>query len=174
MNTRGMLGGVIAAVLLVACAAPGAQQRSKTCPGNSCDVEVQVVMVGGAPVVQVDFDEVRFPRGNANSTITWKLKDSPQWQFKDTSIAPHTARRRRQGYDLGERMALADRVPEQLGRELHGPEREQQAVEALVQHHRLPQDGRRAGDAGSGTYQRRAMRLAARSAICARLVIASS
>jgi len=91
MNTRGMLGGVIAAVLLVACAAPGAQQRSKTCPGNSCDVEVQVVMVGGAPVVQVDFDEVRFPRGNANSTITWKLKDSPQWQFKDTSIAPHTA-----------------------------------------------------------------------------------
>jgi len=90
MNTRGMLGGVIAAVLLVACAAPGAQQRSKTCPGNSCDVEVQVVMVGGAPVVQVDFDEVRFPRGNANSTLTWKLKDSPQWQFKDTSIAPHT------------------------------------------------------------------------------------
>ena len=90
MNTRGVLGGVIAAVLLVACAAPGAQQRSKTCPGNSCDVEVQVVMVGGAPVVQVDFDEVRFPRGNANSTLTWKLKDSPQWQFKDTSIAPHT------------------------------------------------------------------------------------
>ena len=91
MNTRGMLGGVIAAVLLVACAAPGAQQRSKTCPGNSCDVEVQVVMVGGAPVVQVDFDEVRFPKGNRDVTVVWKLKDSPQWTFKETSIAPHTS-----------------------------------------------------------------------------------
>ena len=69
---------------------PARSGRSKTCPGNSCDVEVQVIMVGGAPRVQVDFDEIRFPRGNANSTITWKLKDSPQWQFKDTSIAPHT------------------------------------------------------------------------------------
>ena len=91
MTTRGVLGGVIAAVLLVACAAPGAQQRSKTCPGNSCDVEVQVVMVGGAPVVQVDFDEVRFPKGNRDVTVVWKLKDSPQWTFKETSIAPYTA-----------------------------------------------------------------------------------
>jgi len=91
MTTRGVLGGVIAAVLLVACAAPGAQQRSKTCPGNSCDVEVQVVMVGGAPVVQVDFDEVRFPKGNRDVTVVWKLKDSPQWTFKETSIAPHTS-----------------------------------------------------------------------------------
>ena len=91
MKIHGVLCGLTAAVLLTACAAPGAQQRSKTCPGNSCDVEVQVVMVGGAPRVQIDFDEIRFPRGNANSTITWKLKDSPQWQFKDTSIAPHTS-----------------------------------------------------------------------------------
>ena len=90
MKFHGVLCGLTAAALLTACAAPGAQQRSKTCPGNSCDVEVQVVMVGGAPRVQIDFDEIRFPRGNANSTITWKLKDSPQWQFKDTSIAPHT------------------------------------------------------------------------------------
>ena len=87
MTTRGVLGGVIAAVLLVACAAPGAQQRSKTCPGNSCDVEVQVVMVGGAPVVQVDFDEVRFPKGNRDVTVVWKLKDSPQWTFKETTSA---------------------------------------------------------------------------------------
>jgi hypothetical protein len=54
-------------------------------------VEVQVVMVGGAPKVQIDFDEIRFPRGNQNVTVTWKLKDSPQWTFKDTSIAPHTS-----------------------------------------------------------------------------------
>jgi hypothetical protein len=53
-------------------------------------VEVQVVMVGGTPKVQIDFDELRFPRGNQNVTVTWKLKDSPEWQFKETSIAPHT------------------------------------------------------------------------------------
>ena len=91
MKTRGALCGVVAAVMLTACAMSGAQTgRSKTCPGNSCDVEVQVVMVAGVPKVQIDFDELRFPRGNQNVTVTWKLKDSPEWQFKDTSIAPHT------------------------------------------------------------------------------------
>ena len=92
MKSHGLLCGLVAAVLLVACASPGAQTgRSKTCPGNSCDVEVQVTMVGGAPRVVVDFDEIRFPRGNQNATITWKLANSPQWQFKDTSITPYTA-----------------------------------------------------------------------------------
>jgi len=94
MKIRSVLCGITAVVLLAACASPGAQtggpRASKTCPGNSCDVEVSVVMVGGTPTVQVDFDELRFPRGNQNVTLTWKLKDSPQWQFKDTSIAPHT------------------------------------------------------------------------------------
>lgn len=94
MKMRVVLGGLVAAVLLVACAAPGAQTgaaRSRTCPGNSCDVEVRVVMVGGQPAIQIDADELRFPRGNQDSTIVWKLKDSPQWTFKETSIAPHTA-----------------------------------------------------------------------------------
>ena len=92
MKIRGVLCGVVAAVMLTACAMSGAQTgRSKTCPGNSCDVEVQVVMVGGQPQVQVDFDELRFPRGNQDATITWKLKDSPEWQFRETSIAPHTS-----------------------------------------------------------------------------------
>jgi len=92
MKTHHILCGVVAAILLAACASPGAQTgRSKTCPGNSCDVEVQVTMVGGAPTVVIDFDEIRFPKGNQNSTITWKLKDSPQWTFKETSIAPYTA-----------------------------------------------------------------------------------
>jgi hypothetical protein len=92
MKAHGVWCGVVAAVFLAACAAPVAQPggRSKTCPGSSCDVEVQVVMVGGAPRVQIDFDELRFPRGNQNVTVTWKLKDSPEWTFKDTSIAPHT------------------------------------------------------------------------------------
>jgi len=92
MKMSGVLCGVVAAVLLAACASLGAQTgRSKVCPGNSCDVEVQVVMVAGVPKVEVDFDEIRFPRGNQNATITWKLKDSPQWTFKDTSVAPHTS-----------------------------------------------------------------------------------
>ena len=91
MKRSNVLCGVLAAVLLSACAMSGAQTgRSKVCPGNSCDVEVQVVMVGGAPRVQVDFDELRFPKGNRDVTVTWKLKDSPQWQFKDASIAPFT------------------------------------------------------------------------------------
>jgi hypothetical protein len=91
MNVRAALYGLLAAVLLAGCAHTGAQTgRSKVCPGNSCDVEVQVTMVGGVPKVVIDFDELRFPRGNQNATITWKLKDSPQWQFKNTSIAPHT------------------------------------------------------------------------------------
>jgi hypothetical protein len=91
MKPRNVLCGVVAAILLSACAMSGAQPgRSKTCPGSSCDVEVQVVMVGGTPKVQIDFDELRFPRGNQNVTVTWKLKDSPEWTFKDTSIAPHT------------------------------------------------------------------------------------
>ena len=73
MKTHHILCGVVAAILLAACASPGAQTgRSKTCPGNSCDVEVQVTMVGGAPTVVIDFDEIRFPKGNQNSTITWK------------------------------------------------------------------------------------------------------
>ena len=90
MKRRNVLYGALAAVLLSACAMSGAQNRSKTCPGNSCDAEVQVVMVSGSPRVQVDFEELRFPRGNQNVTITWKLKDSPQWEFKETSIAPYT------------------------------------------------------------------------------------
>src|SRR5262245_19239404 len=91
MKARGVFCGVVAAILLAGCASLGAQNRSKTCPGNSCDVEVQVVMVAGVPKIEVDFDEIRFPRGNQNAKITWKLKDSPQWQFKETSIAPHTS-----------------------------------------------------------------------------------
>ena len=71
---------------------PGTQPnaRSKTCPGHSCDVEVRVKIVAGVPTIEIDFDELRFPRGNQDSTIVWKLKDSPQWTFKETSIAPHT------------------------------------------------------------------------------------
>ena len=91
MKIHSFLCGAVAALMLTACAMSGAQPgHSKVCPGNSCDVEVQVTMVGGTPRVVVDFDEIRFPRGNQNATVTWKLKDSPQWQFKETSIAPHT------------------------------------------------------------------------------------
>lgn len=91
MKRRNVLCGVVAAVFLSACAMSGAQTgRTKTCPGNSCDAEVQVVMVGGVPRVQIDFDELRFSKGNRDVTITWKLKDSPQWQFKETSITPYT------------------------------------------------------------------------------------
>jgi hypothetical protein len=92
MKIRGALYGLLAAVLLAGCAHTGAQTgRSKVCPGNSCDVEVRVKMVGGAPVIEIDVDELRFPRGNSDVTVVWKLKDSPQWTFKDTSIAPHTS-----------------------------------------------------------------------------------
>ena len=92
MKIHGFLCGLVTAVVLAACASPGAQVGvSKTCPGNSCDVAVKVVMVGGSPQVQVDFDDIHFPRGNQNATITWMLKDSPHWKFKDTSIAPHTS-----------------------------------------------------------------------------------
>jgi hypothetical protein len=92
MKAHGVLCGVVAAIFLAACAAPVAQPggRSKTCPGNSCDVEGQVVVVGGAPRVQVDFDELRFTRGNHDVTVVWKLKNSPDWTFKETSVAPHT------------------------------------------------------------------------------------
>lgn len=91
MKLHSVLCGAVAASMLMACAMSGAQPgRSKTCPGNSCDAEVQVVMVGGQPRVQIDFDELRFTRGNRDATITWKLKDSPQWEFRQTSIAPHT------------------------------------------------------------------------------------
>ena len=93
MKIRIVSCGVIAAVMLTACAMSGAQPsgRSKTCPGNSCDVEVRVRIVSGAPRIEIDFDELRFPRGNRDVTVVWKLKDSPDWTFKDTSIAPHTA-----------------------------------------------------------------------------------
>ncbi len=90
---NGVIAGVVAAALRAACAHSGAQTgaRAKVCPGNSCDVEVRVKMVAGKPTVEVDVDELRFPRGNADATIVWKLKDSPEWRFKETSIAPHTA-----------------------------------------------------------------------------------
>lgn len=93
IRPNGIVAAVIAAVLLGACAATGAQTgaRSKTCPGNSCDVEVRVTMVGGEPRLEVNVDELRFPRGNSDATIVWKLKDSPDWKFKETSIAPHTS-----------------------------------------------------------------------------------
>ena len=92
MNIRGALYGLLVAVFVAGCAHTGAQTgRSKACPGNSCDVEVRVKMVGGAPVIEIDFDELRFPRGNSDVTVVWKLKDSPQWTFKETSIAPHTS-----------------------------------------------------------------------------------
>ena len=91
MKIRGVLCGVVAAVLLCACAMSGAQTgRAKTCPGNSCDAEVRVRMVGGVARVDVDFDELRFPRGNGDVTVVWKLKDSPEWTFKENSITPHT------------------------------------------------------------------------------------
>ena len=92
MKAHGIWCGVVAAVVLAACAHPVAQPggRSKTCPGNSCDVEVRVTVVAGTPRVVVDFDELRFPRGNQDVTIVWKLKNSPDWTFKETSIAPHT------------------------------------------------------------------------------------
>src|SRR5215207_5580336 len=95
MKTHGVIGGLVAAALLAACAAPGAQtggpRSSKTCAGHSCDVEVRVTTVGGVPRIEIDADELRFPRGNRDTTIVWKLKDSPEWAFKDTSIAPHTS-----------------------------------------------------------------------------------
>jgi hypothetical protein len=92
MKFHSVLCGLTAAVLLSACAGAqtGGPRASKTCPGNSCDVEVRVTMVGGAPRVEIDFDQLRFPRGNQDVTVVWKLKDSPQWTFKETSIAPHT------------------------------------------------------------------------------------
>jgi hypothetical protein len=92
MNIRSALYGLLTAVLITGCAHTGAQTgRSKVCAGNSCDVEVRVKMVGGAPVIEIDVDELRFPRGNSDVTVVWKLKDSPQWTFKETSIAPHTS-----------------------------------------------------------------------------------
>ncbi|MFO1303831.1 MAG: hypothetical protein U1F54_08870 [Burkholderiales bacterium] len=93
IRPNGIIAAVIAAVLLGACAGTGAQPgaRAKTCAGNSCDVEVRVKMVGGQPTIEIDVDELRFPRGNSDVTIVWKLKDSPDWKFKDTSIAPHTS-----------------------------------------------------------------------------------
>ncbi|MFO1313157.1 MAG: hypothetical protein U1F41_13950 [Burkholderiales bacterium] len=93
IKLHGFVGGIVAAALLAACASTVAQTgaRAKTCPGNSCDVEVRVKMVGGMPTIEIDADELRFPRGNSDATIVWKLKDSPEWRFKETSIAPHTA-----------------------------------------------------------------------------------
>ena len=85
--------GLVAALLLAACAHTGAQTgaREKTCPGNSCDVEVRVKTVGGVSSIEVNVDTLRVVRGNQDVTIVWKLKDSPDWKFKDTSIAPHTS-----------------------------------------------------------------------------------
>jgi hypothetical protein len=91
MKIRGVLCGVVAAVMLTACAMSGAQtgRARVVCPGNSCDVEVRVKMEGGVARLEVNVDP-EIPRGHRDVTIVWKLKDSPEWKFKPTSIAPHT------------------------------------------------------------------------------------
>lgn len=52
---------------------------------------MRVLTEGGQARIEIDVDELLFPRGVANATIVWKLSRSPGWKFKDTSIAAHTS-----------------------------------------------------------------------------------
>ena len=82
MNTRGIFCGLVAAVLLAACASPGPPGRSETCTAAQCELDVSVV--GSPPRVRVNIETLTV-RGNRNVAIAWNLK-SDQYEFKDDSI----------------------------------------------------------------------------------------
>lgn len=86
MKTHGILCGLVAAVLLAACAAPGAQTgagaASSTCTTPQCQLDVFVE--GSPPRIRVSVDNLTV-RGNQNVMIHWHLRNN-DYEFKDDSI----------------------------------------------------------------------------------------
>jgi hypothetical protein len=93
MNIRNLVGAIVVALAVFGCASQTGMiaQDTKPCPGASCDIEVWVDESDGKVTVKVDADVLQMARGNRDAEIIWKLKNSPKYEFRRTTIAPHTA-----------------------------------------------------------------------------------